>query len=111
MPANLEIVALSTAGPGTVVTDNSDDIGMKLWMTARTTGNEIQMPHPPRNGAMIGGIRAVTPHGPDDGAPSPPEPSPRNTCGVSRVGAHTGSSFTLWFSLAGMFLALRRRHR
>jgi hypothetical protein len=111
MPANLEIVALSTAGPGTVVTDNSDDIGMKLWRTARTTGNEIQMLHPPQNGAMIGGARAVTPHGPTDGVPSPPKPSPGNTCGVWRVGACTGSAFTPWFSLAGVFLALRRRHR
>ena len=30
MPANLKIVQLSTTGSGTVVKDNSDDIGMKL---------------------------------------------------------------------------------
>jgi Uncharacterized protein conserved in bacteria (DUF2330) len=115
MPANLKIVALGAAGSGTVVKDNSEDIGMTLsrtvWRTAGTTGSEIEMPHPPQNGAMIGGTQTVTPHGQTDGPPSPAKPSPGNRCSVSRVGAGTGSALTLCFSLAGVFLALRRRYR
>ena len=57
MPANLEIVGLSTRGPGTVVKDNSEDIGTTLFKTAGTTGHGIEMPRPPQNGVMIGGTQ------------------------------------------------------
>ena len=115
MPANLKIVALAAAGSGTVVTDNSDDIGMSLSKTesraAAATDNEIEMPHPPHNGVMIGGTQMVTLHVPTDEAPSSPKPSLDNRCGVSGAGSGTGSTLTLWFPLAGVLLTLRRRHR
>ena len=37
MPANLKIVSLSTRGSGTMIKDNSEDIGLKLFETARTS--------------------------------------------------------------------------
>jgi hypothetical protein len=113
-PANLKIVALGAAGSGTVVTDNSDDIGMSLSKTEPTagaTGSEIEMPHPPQNGVMIGGTQMVTLRVPTDEVPSPPKSSPHNRCGVSGAGSDTGSALTLWFPVAGVLLTLRRRHR
>ncbi len=113
MPANLKIVRLSTSGSGTVVKDNSEEIGVKLSEIAGATGSDIAMPQPPQTGVLIGGTQAVTPHGqtgPTQSSPQPTgEPSGGNKCSVSRVGAGSGSALALWSPLAGVILALRRR--
>lgn len=82
MPANLKIVTLSTSGSGTVVKDNSHDIGLQL-----------EMPH----------VQSDVP------GDSPKSSGAGKRCSVSHVGAGTGSAFALWMPLLGVFLALRRR--
>lgn len=109
MPANLKIVQLSTTGSGTVVKDNSDDIGMKLSRLAAATGG-LALPHPSQNGVVIGGTQTVTPHGQSGPVQSRPQPPGGNACSVSRVGADASSALALWLAQAGGVLALRRRH-
>jgi hypothetical protein len=110
MPANLEIVMLSTSGSGTVVKDNSQEIGTKLFEAAGTTGSDVAMLKPPQNGVIIGGTQTVTPHGPT--SPNAADGSSNgNGCSVShvRTGTRTGSALALWLPLGGVILALRRR--
>ena len=106
MPANLKIVSLSTRGPGTVVKDNSEDIGMTLFKTAGTTGQRhrnapstaerrddrrtqetVTPPTPP----------ARAPHAQDPTAATPGslKPSGSSRCSVSRAGAGAGSALAL----------------
>ncbi len=111
MPANLKIVMLSTSGSGTVIKDNSADIGTTLLKAAGATSSDIEMPHPPQNGLMIGATQGVTLSGKtaskDDGSPA----SGPNRCSVLRVGVGMGSGFAPWLPLAGVILARRRRRR
>ncbi len=109
MPANLEIVQLSTAGSGTVVEDNRNAIGMKLFRAAATTADDLAAPRPPQHGLMIGGVQTVTPHGPSGSPQSVSRPLAGNACSVSRVGADANSALALWLPQAAGILALRRR--
>ncbi len=111
MPANLKIVTLSTRGSGAVVKDNSEEIGTKLRRTAAASGSDMEMPHPPQNGVMIGGTQIVIPVGETGSMPSIPKPPSGTRCSVSRVGAATGSAFAQWLPFAGALFALRRRRR
>jgi Uncharacterized protein conserved in bacteria (DUF2330) len=111
MPANLKVVQLSTTGSGTVVKDNSDDIGTKLFKIAGTTVGGTAMPRPPQNGVMIGGTQAVTPHAETGSTPGNPRPPGGSRCSVSNVGAGRASALALWLPQAGVMLALRRRRR
>jgi hypothetical protein len=109
MPANLEIVDLSTSGAGSVVKDNSDGIGSKLFEMFGAADTDVEMPHPPRLGATIGGARGLTSRGPSvspqRGAKAPSGPK----CSISRLGPSPSSVFALWLPLAGALLAGRRR--
>ncbi len=112
LPANLKIVTLSTRGSGTVVKDNSEEIGTKLVQAAGTTGSRIEMFHPPRNGLLIGGTQIVatpaqTEPTPSDSPPSSPKPSGGSKCSVSQVGAGEGFALALGSPLAVVILAIR----
>jgi hypothetical protein len=109
MPANLKVVRLSTGGSGTVVKDNSEDIGLKLFKTAGAIGSGMAILHPPQNGVMIGGTQTLTPH--DQAVPtySSSKPSGCDRCSVSHVGAGARPALAPWLPLAGVVLALRRR--
>ena len=109
MPANLKIVQLSTTGSGTVVKDNTDDIGMDLFKMAGTTGSGTARPYPPQNGLMIGATQTVPPRGPAESTESSPRPQVGNKCSLSNVGADAGSEVAPWLAQAGVILALRRR--
>jgi hypothetical protein len=109
MPANLEIVRLSTTGSGTLLKDNSDDIGMKLFAIAGTAGIGVAMPHPPQIGLAIGGTQTVKPPGQPGAASSSRQAPVRNDCTVSPVGADAPSTLARWLPQAALLLALRRR--
>jgi hypothetical protein len=109
MPANLKIVQLSTTGSGTLVKDNGDEIGMKLFKVAGTTGSSMATLHPPQNGLTIGGTQTVTPHDQTSSTYSSPKAPGGNRCSVSHVGAGAESALARWLPQAGVILALRRR--
>jgi hypothetical protein len=121
MPANLKVVMLGASGSGTVVEDNSDVIGMKLWKAAGTTGSGMATLHPPQNGLMIGGTQSVALHG-DSALPTGSlsasgsthggsNPAGGATCSVWHVGAGAGPALALSLPLAGTILAVRGRRR
>jgi hypothetical protein len=109
MPANLKVVSLSTTGSGTVVKDNSEDIGMKLFGTGGATGSGMAILRPPQSGVMIGGTQTVAAHDQAVPAYGRSKPSGCDRCSVSHVGAGTRSAPAQWLPLAGVVLALRRR--
>jgi hypothetical protein len=119
LPANLKVVQLSTAGPGTVVSDNSDVIGRGLLQIAETTGGRIarSLPwqrlghHSPKNGVMIGTTQSVTPYGHSSAPQVEPNAPSGARCSVSEVGADVGPAFAPWLATAGGILALRRRRQ
>ncbi len=109
MPANLVIVQLSSAGSGTVVEDNRDDIGMKLFKSAAATADDLPAPRPPQHGLTIGGVQTVTPRGPSGSPQSASRPLVGNACSVSPVGADASPALALWLPPAAGILVLRRR--
>jgi hypothetical protein len=112
MPANLEIVQLSTRGSGKVVEDNSDSISMNL--SAVTAGSGMARLSPPKNGVVIGGTQSVkryvqpAAHGNPDPAAGDLHPS-GSKCSAVHVGARTGAGLALWLPLVALALASRRR--
>jgi hypothetical protein len=112
LPANLKIVTLSSHGPGTVVEDNSAEIGMELFERAGTNGSGAPVLLP-QHGVMIGGTQSVTPYAPADSTEGNPPTSDGTDCSVAQVGraSDTGAARAPWWPLAGVFLALRRRGR
>jgi hypothetical protein len=108
MPANLKMVMLGTSGSGTVVKDNSEDIGMMLLSAAPATASDSEILPPPQNGLAIGGSQTVTTYG--QTGPTGTKPSTSARCSISRVGAGAGA-FARWLALAGVIVALRRRRR
>jgi hypothetical protein len=109
MPANLKIVQLSTTGSGTVVKDNSDDIGTALFKMAGTTGSGTARPYPPQNGLTIGAAQTVPSRGPAESTETSPKPAAGNKCSLSNVGRDPGSEVAAWWAQAAVMLALRRR--
>src|SRR5579863_9169777 len=91
MPANLKVVSLSTSGPGTVIKDNSEDIGTKLFETAGATDGGMSTPRPPLTGVMIGGAQTVT-RGQTGSTHGGAEASGGRKCSISCVGAGRPSS-------------------
>ena len=111
MPANLKIVQLSSAGSGTVVEDNRNDIGMKLPRTAALTADELGAPQPSQHGLMIGGVQTVTPYGLGGSPQSVSRPLGGNACSVSPVGLDANSAHALWLPQAAILALGRRRTR
>jgi hypothetical protein len=109
MPANLKIVQLSSTGSGTVVTDNVDDIGTKLFEVGGMVARDRALPQPPRNGSLIGGRQLLTSIGSTLPAHGSPIPLSGSKCMVSHVGAGGGSALVRQLPLAAILLALRRR--
>jgi hypothetical protein len=108
MPANLKVVMLSTSGSGTIVKDNSEDIGMKLFKAAGTTVSDSPILPPPQNGLSIGGTQTVTTYAQTSQTTATPTASAK--CSISRAGA-AADVFARWLPLGGVILALRRRRR
>jgi hypothetical protein len=111
MPANLKIVDLSGGGAGTVVKDNSDAIGRPLSM-AGAPGRDIDMPHPPQNGALIGSTQIVPVQ--EEAAPTYASRPPAVGTGCSIASAGAGAGFATlapWLPLACAIVTRRRRPR
>ncbi len=117
VPAALKIVDLTTSGPGTVIKDNSAEIGTSLFKTAGAAGSDIEMPRPPQNGAIIGGTQVVTGAGTrgvaaqgESTAPYESPPVGGARCSVACAGAIAGSPYACWLSVACALVLWRRRH-
>jgi hypothetical protein len=111
LPANLKIVKLSAEGSGTVVKDNSEQIGMTLFERAGTTGSGSATARPPQVGLSIGGTQSVRPY--EESAPMQRSSRSRrvDACSVSHVGVGGDSARASWWTVAGLMFALRRRSR
>jgi hypothetical protein len=110
MPANLKRVLLSTSGPGTVVQDNSDAIGTRLFELAGAASSDPEMPMPPQNGVSIGGSGVVRPRAV---APQPigAKPSAAHACNVSPSAGSRSGDVRAWLPLAALLFARGRRRR
>jgi hypothetical protein len=106
MPANLKIVMLGASGSGTVVKDNSEDIGMKL-LIAGTIANGAAALRPPQNGLTIGGTQTLKPYGLTSQGGSSPRFSSGAKCSISRLRTGTGD-LARWLLLVGAMLVRRR---
>ncbi len=106
LPANLEIVQLSTGGSGTLVEDNRDEIAKKL-SAITGAGGSAGPALSPQNGLPIGGTQRLTPH-PQAGSTRNDSlnPSGGGGCSISRASTRTGSAFGPKLALAAVMLAL-----
>jgi hypothetical protein len=118
LPANLKIVSLSTQGSGTLVEDNSQAIGMKLFEAAGTRGSGSALPRAPQHGLPIGGNQSVRPLDAIDptdagaeGEAGTREHSGDDGCSIRPPGASAGAAWSLWLLLSAGAAALCREKR
>lgn len=110
LPANLKIVTLSSSGSGTVMQDNSELIGTKLFASAGLPAEATTVPRMPQHGSRIGGTQSVRP-APDGGqaAPAGAEKARADGCALAS-GARLGDAlFASCVLLAGLVRRRRRR--